>query len=141
MIDQRHLMILSAMREAARLPLTTISKMTGIPNSSVFDLHQRMLNKELISHVSHLDYRACGYPHRKRFQFTLKKEEDVERLRKHPWVNTLTRTETGELHAETLFPDLNAVEAFKENLQQMKATRVKEYDVLDELKHETFLPR
>lgn len=142
MIDQRHLMILGQLRSAARLPLTVISKATGIPSSSVFDLHQKMLKRKILRHVSHLDYRAIGYPYRKRFHFSIKDRLKARNeLLQNPFVNTLTRVGRSDLQAEAIFKDLNEVEEFKTALQGVKATRVKEFDIIEELKHETFIPR
>lgn len=113
--------ILAFLRENARTNLTTISRKTGIPVSTIFDRlrsHQGRLIKKF---TVLLDFSKMGFPIRTSILLRVVYESrDAVKayLQAHPQVNTLLRVNNGyDFAIDAFFRDVREVEDFIEDLE------------------------
>ncbi len=108
--------------------LTTISRKTGIPVSTIFDRLRSQEGKLIKRFTALLDFSAMGYPVRAKL-FLKARPEVRDKIRAylliHDRVNNLWRVNNGyDLLVDCIFKDIREVEEFVEELE----TR---FDVLD----------
>jgi DNA-binding Lrp family transcriptional regulator len=142
MLTSRHVRILQQLRKDGRMSLARISRETRIATSTVFDYYKDLKREAITRHVVALDFSSLGYPLRKVYLIRNGNwQKALEWLRLHPAVNNLYRVDVYDAFFETYFRSVNEEEEFRQTLkQQLKPTEVKAYDILEELKHEAFVP-
>ncbi len=142
MLTEKHRAILSQLRHDARMSLAAISRRTGIPTSTVFDHYQELKGSVILRHAALPDFTRLGYPLRKRFLVKAKERgETLAWLKRHPAVNNLYRVDAYDAFFEAYFKDAAELETFREELRRgVKIRNLKEHDILEELKHEAFVP-
>ncbi|HLC55368.1 MAG TPA: Lrp/AsnC ligand binding domain-containing protein [Candidatus Nanoarchaeia archaeon] len=143
-INKKELLILLELRRNARETLTTISKRTGVPVSTIFDKLKHNMNHLVKKHTSLIDFSQLGYG--VRMQVALKvhkdyREEAREFLLKHPYVNSAYRVNNGYHYlVDVVLKDLTHVERFLEELENNFRIEEKQvFYIIDELKQEAFL--
>jgi len=142
MLTGKHLAILAKLREDARVSLAKVSRDTGLPNSTVFDYYEELKNGPILRHTTLPDFSRLGYPLRKKFIIRSNDRDGLFTfLRNHQNVNNLYRIDHAQALCEAYFSSIAEVETFKQELRQyVKPKELREFDVLEELKHEAFLP-
>ncbi len=141
MLTDKHLVVLAKLRCDARKSLASIGRETGIPTSTLFDYYQELKEEVILRHVAVPDFAKLGYPLRKRFFIRGDDRNALSSfLLEHRNVNVVSRIDHAHAFCEAFFKTQAEVETFKEELKRLKPKEVKEYDVLEELKHEAFTP-
>ncbi len=143
MLTDNHLAILAKLRSDARMSLAKIGRETGLPTSTVFDYYQDLLDGAIARHVTIPDFGRLGCPLRKRYLVrTADRKRTLAWLKSHPNVNDLYRVDSHDAFFEAYFPDVNAAETFRDSLKQaLRPRELKEFDILEEIKHEGFAPK
>ncbi len=143
MLQKKELVLLSHLRKNARMNLTSMSKKTGMPVSTIFDRIKRYEKDLIQKHTALLDFSKLGYD--VRVQIALKVPKDQreafrEYLLKEPLVNSVYRINNGyDFMIEALFRNIKEVHEFVEGLDKYKVRSPEQYFVLEEIKKEGFM--
>lgn len=121
--------ILRHLRDDSRVNLTTISRKTGIPVSTIFDKLKQHRGGLLTRFTVLVDFHRLGYPIRANI-FLKVSPEDRDALRHylhaHPNVNNLWRVNNGyDYAAECLFAGIRESEEFLDEVEHGFAIRDK----------------
>lgn len=143
-IKNRDLLILSCLRQDARMKLTDMSKVTKVPVSTLFDrikLHESGLIKR---HTALVRFDKLGYHARALIAFSTApkdRQKLLEILDKSRSVNSLHKINNGwDYMAEVVFPGVKEVEEFIEGIEeQIRLKGRKVFYIIDEIKRESFL--
>ena len=144
MIKKKDLLILSRLRKNARETLTSMSKATGMPISTIYDklkLHQGgIINK----HTTILDFNQLGFSTRAHITLKVKREQKEELqiyLAKHPHINSLYKINNGfDFLAESVFKHINDLEQFLETLEdKFEIVEKSVYYIINDIKREDFI--
>lgn len=146
MLSQKDLKIISNLRQNARMPLTKMSRKTGIPVSTLFDRLKIQENNTIIKHTCLLDFTKLGYNVRTNIMLKVDKQDRdalKEYLVKHSSVNSVYRISNGyEIMIEGIFKEIREVEDFIEIIEEkFKIQNKKSYFVVEDLKKEGFMSR
>lgn len=142
MFKKKDLVLTAHLRQDARMPLTRLSRKTGIPVSTIFD--RLKANDLVIKHTALLDFGKVGYAARAYILLRTKKEEK-ENLRlfllKSFYVNSLYKVNNGfDFLAECVFRDVREVEEFIDTVDGRFSIKTKEiHYIIDDIKREDFL--
>jgi DNA-binding Lrp family transcriptional regulator len=138
MLDSKEILLLKHMRNNSRKSLNSLSKESGIPTSTLFDILKRLEKKIVIKHVSLVDFSKLGYNIKTVFSIkTNQKKEIKDFLINEKNVNSLSSLING-FHAECIFRDLKEMDEFKERLKQFQTEEINEFFIVDEIKRESF---
>lgn len=142
-MNKKTLSFLSCLKDNSREKLTTISKKTNIPISTLFDMLKELNEKIIIKNTVLLNFVQLGFD--TRAQVILKvSREHKDRLRKHlecnGSVNTVYKVNSGwDFVIETIHRSIKELDNFLENLDQNFNVEDKEiHYVVDEVKREGF---
>jgi len=143
-MDKKDMLIMSHLRQNARMKLAKMSKLTGIPISTIFDRIKANEGRILEKYTVVLDYNQMGYS--ARINVILKlgkndKEKITGFLERHPNVNSLHKINNGyDLLIDAVFRHVKDSEGFIENLEENFVIKSKEiFYIIDSLKKEDFL--
>ncbi len=145
MIKRKDLLILSYLRKNARQRLTSISRRTHIPVTTIYDNVRKYEDRFIIKHASLLDFRKLGF--NAKTQIAIKVDgargELLSYLQDHPNVNSLYRTDSEfDVLAELVFRELKDVDEFVETLKsRFPVEKSFVLNVTDDLKREEFMSR
>jgi DNA-binding Lrp family transcriptional regulator len=133
--------ILQYLRRDARMNLTTISRKTGIPVSTIFDRIRVQEREFIVRWTALLDFAKLGLPVRANvFLKVDPQSRDGVRayLLAHGRVNNLYRINNGyDYAAECLFTDIREVEEFTELLEtQFHIINKHVFHVIDDIARE-----
>jgi DNA-binding Lrp family transcriptional regulator len=133
--------IIRHLRRDARANLTSISRKTGIPVSTIFDKLKVFENGVVKRFTAIVDFTKLGYPIRAKIFLRadpLHREALKHYLMAHDRVNNLFRINNGfDYSAECLFETIKEAEEFIDTLEsQFKITSKAVYHVIDELARE-----
>lgn len=143
MLKKTDFLVLSYFRKNARCRLTTLSRKTGIPVSTLFDKLNEFEGGIVRKTVSLLNFSAIGFS--TTANVLLKVRKDKEKLKQHllkcPSVNSLYKINNGfDFLAECVFRSVKELEEFVESLKEGHSIGTAEvYYIVDELKREDFL--
>ena len=90
-MQPKHFLLLSFLRDNSREKLTTISRKTGIPISTLFDLLKELNNNEITKSTVLLDFPKLGY-HIHAQVFIKVNKDDKLKLEKHLYHNSNVNT-------------------------------------------------
>ena len=142
--QQKHLQLISCLRDNSREKLTSISKKTKIPISTLFDLLKEMQNNRVIRCTTLLNFHELGY-HTHAQIFLKINMEDREKVKKHlqhhPNVNTIYKTHNKwSLIVETVHRNLKELDSFLDKLEKnfIIENHMVHY-LIDEIKKEDFV--
>jgi DNA-binding Lrp family transcriptional regulator len=146
MISKKDAEIISHLRKNAREKITTISKHTDIPATTIYDkvrVHEKKIVKK---HVTLLDFPKLGLNATAHIAITTERntKDALQRyLLEHPNVNSLYKANFGsDFIAEVVFKNFSEVESFVEGLEDnYKTNRVQIFNIVDELKKEDFMTK
>lgn len=135
--------ILSYLRLNSRMSLTTMSKKTGIPVSTIYDRLQTKLGGILYKNTCMLDYEAIGYPIRAKVMLRIpidNRDELKGYLYAHPSVNSLFKINSGwDLMFDMVFKSLGESESFLEQLElKFKISKMNVHYIIERYKEESF---
>lgn len=143
MPSSKTLQFLSYLRNNSREKLTTISKETNIPISTLFDLLKDLQENLIIKNTVLLDFTKLGY-HIRAQVFLKVNKEDKDKLKKHLFchhnVNTIYKINNyWDFLIETVHQDIKELDNFLENLINKFNIENKEiHYLIDEVKKEGF---
>jgi len=143
-LNAKDLMLLSQLRKNAREKLTTISRRTQMPVSTI---HEKLKGYNLgvvKKHTVLLDFPKLGYQCRAKVLVNAPKEtkgELKDYLQKHPNINSAYKINNGYTYMlDVVFPTLDDLDQFLEKLESGYDVRdTQTYYIIDELKREGFL--
>lgn len=138
------LLIISSLRQNARVKLTDMSRMTRVPVSTLFDRMKLHEGNTIQKHTALVDFSKLGYNTRANIILKVKKEDrDSIRdfLMKHSCVNSAFKINNGyDFLIEAVFKNIKEVEDFIELLEEKFKIKAKQvFYVIDDLKKEAFL--
>jgi len=144
MIKEKELMLLSHFRNNSRISLTSLSKMTHIPVSTIFDKLKYYEKNELIKkHTSILDFRKLGYELKIQILITAKRDnrEELQKfLIAYQRINTIYRINNGyDFLIEAYFKNMQELDEFMQKLDLYEPIEKKEFFVMEDIKREEFL--
>jgi DNA-binding Lrp family transcriptional regulator len=140
----RELNILSHLRKNSRESLTSISRRTKIPVSTIFDKIKMTYQDLIVKYTALLDFSKLGFGTKTKILLKFSKE-DRERartfLRENIFVNSMYKVNNGyDFLLEGIFADLRGLEDFMEDLDEMfKLVKSEVYFVIEDIKIEDCL--
>lgn len=142
-IKDKDLLILSCLRRNARETLTSMSKITGIPVSTVFDM-VRLYEKGIIrKYLCLVDFGRLGFSTRATILLKVVKEDrDAlrEYLARSSHVNSTYRINRGyDFLVEAVFRDMKEAETFLQALDGFQIDEKLVHYVIEDLKREQFM--
>ncbi len=143
-MNTKDLQIIAHLRNNARMPLTTMSRKTSIPVSTLFD-RLKANEKELITkHTALIDFAKLGYGIRT--SIALKAErEDKEKLKQflvnHHLVNSVYKVSNDyDFILEGIFREIKEMEQFFDDMENSFSISDKKIlFITEDLKRESFL--
>ena len=143
MLQKKELVILSHLRQDARKNLTSISKETGMPVSTIFDRIKRYEKGLIQKHTALLDFSKLGYDVKVHIALKVpkdKRESFKSYLLREPLVNSVYRINNGyDFMIEAVFRNIKEVHDFIEGLDEYKVKSAEQHFVLEEIKREGFM--
>ena len=142
---ERVLLVLSYLRKDARISLTRLSRKTGIPVSTLFDMLKSLQKQGLVKNLTALvNFAEFGYQAKAFVAFSAEKQNRdklLEVLSRNCCANCLFRINNGwHFLAEGILPNIGEIEGFIEDIEEkVQIENKKIFYVLDELKREAFL--
>jgi len=135
-------LIISFLREDARISLTKMSRKTRIPVTTLYDRLKK--NKYIKRHTTILDFEGMGFNARAKVLLKVgKKDRDVLRdfLCKCQFMNELLKVNNGyDFLVEFVFHQIKDLENYLEDLDgKFDITDEKVFYIVDELKKENFM--
>lgn len=133
--------LLSTLRGDGRASLTTISRKTRIPVSTLFEVLKR--TDKIERHTCLLNFRECGFSIRALF-FAKIESQDRERFKefilKHPNLNNFSKVNNGfDYYYEMVFSDLQSCESFAEDVEKDYSVLMQQiHYVVNDLAREVF---
>ena len=121
-MNPKTLQLLTHLRENSREKLTTISKKTNIPISTLFDLLKELQGGLVTKSTVLLDFSKLGF-HTRAKVFLKVNNEDKEKLRNHlnlnPNVNTIFKINNSwSFLIETVHKNIKELDSFLEKLHE-----------------------
>jgi len=143
-INEKDLLIVSCLRQNARIKLTQMSRTTRIPVSTLFDKTKLYDNGLIRKYTSLVRFENLGYHAKALITLSASKkhrQELFELLNKNSNINSLYKVNNGwDYIAEVIFPGIKEVENFIEEIEEKVTLKAKKIlYVIDELKKEEFL--
>ncbi len=144
MLKEKDFKILPKLRQDARQNLTTMSRATGIPVSTLHDRLKKYKSEDLVERITVLlNFEKLGYDLRAQVFMKVpvdKRDEFQSFLKIKENVNNLFRINNGyDFMAEVLFEDLNHFREFSDELVEYGVESMQEFFVLESVKREGFL--
>lgn len=144
MIRKADLLFLTFLRQNARETLTTISRKTNIPISTLYDKLKQQEKNVILKHTTLVDFSKLGYNCKAEIMLSLPKEDrDKIRsfLKSYPLINSLFKINNGyDFLAEGVFQDVKELEDFVEMLESKFSINDKKvFYVIEDIKREEFL--
>ncbi|MBT3814262.1 Lrp/AsnC family transcriptional regulator [Candidatus Woesearchaeota archaeon] len=143
-MNPKTLQLLMHLRENSREKLTSISKKTNIPISTLFDLLKELQGGLILKSTVLLDYSKLGY-HARAKVFLKVSNENKEKLKNHlnlnPNVNTIYKINNGwSFLIETVHKNIKELDIFLEKLEDNYNIENKQiHYLIDEVKREGFV--
>ena len=144
MFGKKDILILSYLRQNARMTLTSLSKKTGIPISTLFDKLRQHEKDIILKHTALFDFSKLGYNTKANIVLRVdKKNRDSLKffLGKHQNVNTIYRITNGyDFMIEGIFKNIKDLEDFTEMIdEKFNIVEKKSFYIVDDIKRENFL--
>lgn len=141
---RQDLLLLCSLRKNAREKLTTISRETHIPVSTLHDKLSGMLGGIVRRHTTLLDYGKLGYQCRAHLLINApsdRKERLREWLARHPNVNSAFKINNGfTFMLDVVFESLDRLDDFTDSMERdFGVTSTQTHYIIDEIKREAFL--
>ena len=145
MLKRKDLLILSYLRNNARQRLTSISRRTHIPVTTIYDNVRRYEKRFIAKHASLIDFKKLGFNAKTKLAVKVNgsKAELLTYLQDHPNVNSLYRTGSDyDVLAELVFRELRDVDEFMETLKKrFEVEKSLVLPITEDLKREEFMSK
>jgi DNA-binding Lrp family transcriptional regulator len=143
-MQKKDLVIIAHLRQDARMKLTTMSRKTSLPVSTIYDRMQAQEGSTIVKRSALVDFGRIGFGTKVDVLFRVGKEDKegfVEFLSKHQNINSLYRVNNGfDFMAECVFRNIRELEEFLDSADERFDIRTKEvYHIIDDIKRESFL--
>lgn len=144
MISKKDFQIIAHLRQDARMPLTTMSRKTHIPVSTIFDRLKESEKSFIVKHTCLLDFSKLGYNVRANITFKAERD-DKEALRdfllKNGCVNSLYKINNGfDFLIECLFKQIKDMDYFIDDVEKRFRIQDKQsFFIIEDLKREEFM--
>lgn len=138
---QKESLIISYLRNNARMSLTDLSKKTGIPVSTLFDKLKQFEESYSLKYISLLDFQNIGYNVRAIALINAKekKHELMKKLSISFCCNTLLKINNGwDFLAELIFKSMNEAEGFLEKLEEEYGIHYQLFYTIEKIQEESF---
>jgi len=145
MLKRKDMLILSYIRQNARQRLTTISRRTHIPVTTIYDNVRKYEKSFILKHASIIDFRKLGFG--TKMNLALKagaiRGELMTYLQEHPNINSLYRLDSEyDLLAELVFRDTKEANEFVDNIKKrFPIEKSLVMNITDDIKREEFLSK
>ncbi len=144
MISKKDLLIISNLRSNARETLTTISKKTKIPISTIYDKLKFHARNLIIKNTALLDFARLGFNTRAKVMLKADREQRDSlkvHLLKNPNVNTVYKINNDfDFLVEVIFKNIRELDNFVENLDdKFRLIDKKVFHVVEDVKREEFM--
>ena len=144
MLKQKDYKVIGYFRNDARTTLTSMSRKTRIPVSTIFDKLKRFEKRGVIKkHTSIVDFKELGYDVRTTILIRCEdgeKENIKKLLGKNKKVNSLTRINNGyDFICEAIFKGMDEYDEFTTMLRKHPIQQYTPYFVMEDVKKESFL--
>lgn len=144
MLKEKDYKVIGYFRKDARTTLTSMSRRTRIPVSTIFDKLKRFEKRGLIKkHTSIVNFKELGYDVRATILILCEdeqKEKVKETLQKNKKINSLTRINNGyDFICEAIFEDMEQYDEFTTMLRKQPIQQYTPYFVMEDVKKEDFL--
>lgn len=139
MLSEKEFIILSKVRENARISLAEISRQTKIPVTTIYDTLNRLKKRKIIEkQVSIIDFSKIGFGTRINLILKAdKKNELIEYLKSNPNVNSIHKVSGNyDFLIDVVFSNLINYESFKDELKKFDLTNIREHHIVEEVKKE-----
>ncbi|MBW3020650.1 Lrp/AsnC family transcriptional regulator [Candidatus Woesearchaeota archaeon] len=144
-MDQKDMKIITQLRNDARMPITSLSRKTSIPVTTIFDrikTHQK--NRLVKKFTSLLNFDQLGYTTRANIALKVNssdKEALKEHLIKNENVNSISRINNGyDFMIEGIFKQMIDMENFLDSLEKkFDIQDKKSFFIIEDLKKEEFM--
>jgi len=143
-LSNKKLQLLSHLRDNSREKLTTISKKTNIPISTLFDLLKELQEETITKSTVLLNFPKLGY-HTRAKVFLKVNNENKEKLKQHlklnPNINTIFKINNNwSFLIETVHKNIKELDEFLEKLDEKFKIEDKQiHYLIDEVKREGFV--
>ena len=145
MLKRKDLLILSYLRNNARQRLTSISRRTHIPVTTIYDNVRRYEKRFISKHTSIIDFKKLGFNAKTKIALKVNgsKAELLNYLQEHPNVNSLYRTGSEyDVLAELVFREFRDVDEFMETLKnRFEVEKSFVLNITEDLKREEFMSK
>ena len=143
-MNKKDLLIISHLRNNARMPLTKMSRKTQIPVSTIFDRLKLNENNLIVKHTSLLDFSKLGYNTRANIMLRVDRDDKEglkEYLVKNQSVNSVYKVNNGfDFMVEGIFRQIKDMEEFLDNLEnKFKIQDKRSFFIIEDLKKEAFM--
>jgi len=144
MLKKKDLIIMSYLRQNSRQRLTSMSRKTQMPVSTIYDRIKSYEGGLIKKHTCLLDFSKLGFSTRATIMLKVNRESrDTvgEFLSHHQSINTVYKVNNGfDFMLEALFKQIKDLEDFMEMIEsKFKIDDSKTYFIIDEIKRESFL--
>ena len=142
-VNEKHMRLLSCLRNNSREKLTNISKETGIPISTLFDLLKELQESLILKNTVLVDFSKLGYNTRAYIFIKVKKEQKKE-VQKHLalclGVNSAYKLNNGwDFVLETIHKNVRELDSLLDNLDsRFEIENKKIHYLLDTVSEENF---
>lgn len=143
-MKEKDYQMIAYLRQDARMPLTTMSKKTQIPVSTLFDRLKANEEGVIKRHTALLDFTKLGYFTRANIVFKVAKEHKDELknyLQTSESVNSVLRINNGyDFMVEGVFRQVLDMENFIENIEEkFNIEDKKSFFIIEDVKRESFM--
>lgn len=143
-LTKKDLVLLSHLRNDARLNLTKLSRMTGVPVSTIFDRLHHLKGGLITKHTTLVNFQALGFINRAHLAIKVRKDQREELkdvLASHHLVNTVYRINNGyDYLVEGVFRNARETEEFIQSLEErFEIADMHTYTIIEDIKREQFL--
>ena len=144
MLSKKDMKIIAHLRKDARMSLTTMSRKTSIPVSTIFDRLKACEEGVIQKHTSLLDFAKLGFDARANITLRVDKDkrEDLKQfLMKNESVNSVYKINNGyDFLIEGVFRNIKDLEVFLELLEERFGVTEKQvYYIIEDVKRESFM--
>ena len=139
MLSQKEMLVLGHLRVNSRESVARMSRETGIPPATIFEIIYRLRKRKVIQrHVVLIDYAKLGFNLRSHIVIKCKDKAGLaEFLMKNNSVNGLYRVaDSYDFLLEVILRNLADYEQFKEQLVGFGIEKMTEHFVIEEIKKE-----
>ncbi len=143
-LTQKDLVIMSHLRKNSRESLTSLSKKTSIPISTIYDRMRAHEEGVITRHTVLIDFSKIGYNARAKIILKVdrgEREKLKEFMMRNPNINSVYKVNSGyDFMVEAVFKHIKDMEDFVDNLEQKFNIEEKTVlYVIEDIKKEAFL--